>query len=117
MLMELMLMESSRALTEAQRFRSRVQAITLAENAAELAARDLVDPDRNGATIDAEDPDGKMDAAMTRNGTTSGGPFVGRYDIVAHGAATGVQPVRATVHLQGRIAGNRITIDYAYHSQ
>jgi len=107
MLMELMLMESSRALTEAQRFRSRVLAITLAENAAELASRDMVN--RTSASIDADDADGKMTATMLRAGP--------KFEISGEGAATGVQPVRATVSLQGRVNGNSITIDYAHHSQ
>jgi len=107
MLMELMLMESSHALNEAQRFRSRVLAITLAENAAELASCDIVN--RTSASIDATYPDGKMTATLMRTGT--------KYEIDGAGAATGVQPVRATVQLQGRVAGTSITIDYAYHSQ
>ncbi|HWS71823.1 MAG TPA: hypothetical protein VN605_06890, partial [Thermoanaerobaculia bacterium] len=41
-LMELMLIDSQRALAEARRFRARVVASTLAESAAELAAEQLV---------------------------------------------------------------------------
>ena len=41
-LMELMLIDSSRALREAQRFRSKVIATTLAESAAELSAASMV---------------------------------------------------------------------------
>src|SRR5204863_3948307 len=41
-LMELMLIDSSRAVREAQRFRARIVATTLAESAAELAALQLV---------------------------------------------------------------------------
>ena len=107
MLMELMLMESSHALNEAQRFRSRVLAITLAENAAELASCDIVN--RTSASIDAADADGKMTATLMRAGT--------KYEINGEGAATGVQPVRATVQLQGRVVGTSVTIDYASHSQ
>ena len=109
MLMELMLMESSRALTEAQRFRSRVLAITLAENAAELASRDIFN--QTNASIDAEDADGKMTATMERPGL--------KYVIEGSGLTTGVQPVRATVTLQGTVdpVSKTITIGYASHSQ
>ena len=107
MLMELMLMESSRALNQAQRFRSRLYAITLAENAAELAAADIVH--RTDASINAEDADGKMNATLMRTGP--------KFVINGEGIATGVQPVRATVMLQGSVNGTSIRIDYASHSQ
>jgi hypothetical protein len=106
-LMELMLIESSRALGEAQRFRSRLVAQTLAESAAELAAVRIVD--RGGASVDAEDEQGKMTGRLTRTNTG--------FEITGKGTTTGVQPVTATVRVQGRINGNRVTIDYTYHSQ
>ena len=66
-LMELMLIDSSRALREAQRFRSKVVAATLAESAAELSAASMVT--RNaGDTINADDEQGSMKATCKVNG-------------------------------------------------
>ena len=106
-LMQLMLIDSSRALREAQRFRARIVASTLAENAAELAATNMINSP--GATTTAQDEQGKMMGGIT----VSGSDFV----IDAQGDATGVVPQTATVRVQGRIIGNHIAIDYTYHSQ
>jgi hypothetical protein len=110
-LMELMLIDSSRSLQQAQRFRSRLVAQALAESAAELAAVNLVD--RYGTTVDAEDEQGKMVGKSTRTPTT----FV----LEGSGTTTGVMPVTATVRVQGSIVGSgkdaHVTIDYAFHSQ
>lgn len=56
-LMELMMIDSSRALREAQRFRARVVASALAENAAELAAANMIT--QPGSTTTAQDDQGK----------------------------------------------------------
>src|SRR5260221_4274473 len=106
-LMELMLIDSSRALIEAQRFRSRLVAQTLAESAAELAAVHVVD--RAGTDVNAQDEQGKMLGTLKRSDTA--------FDITGTGTTTGVQPMTATVRVQGKIVGNRLTIDYTYHSQ
>jgi Tfp pilus assembly protein PilX len=110
-LMELMLIDSSRSLQQAQRFRSRIVAQTLAESAAELAAVDLVD--RYGTNVDAEDEQGRMTGKSTRTPTT----FV----LDGTGTTAGVMPVTATVRVQGAIVGSgkdaHVTIDYAFHSQ
>lgn len=107
LVMELMLMESSRALEEAQRFRSRIVGLTLAENAAELMSRDLID--QTSGSLDADDDDGHMHATLERGGSN--------YKIESNGVMNGVKPIRETVVLQGRVVGNHITIDYAAHSQ
>jgi len=106
-LMGLMLVDTMRALREAQRFRARVIASTVAENAVELAAVDIVN--RGGATVDAEDWQGKMNAEMTHGGTG--------FEITAKAVTKGVAPVSADVRVQGRVQGNNVTIDYTYHSQ
>ena len=106
-LMQLMLIDSSRALTEAQRFRARVVASALAENAAELAAANMVT--QPGSTTTAQDDQGKMIGAITVNGNN--------FEIDAEGDAAGVVPVKATVRVQGRIIGNHIAVDYTFHSQ
>src|SRR5438105_10104932 len=66
-LMELMLIDSSRALREAQRFRSRVVASALAESAAELAAAQMVT--RPGANANASDEQGQMTGVLRVSGS------------------------------------------------
>ena len=106
-LMELMLIDSSRAQREAQRFRARVVASALAENAAELAAANMIT--QPGSTTTAQDDQGKMIGAITVNGNN--------FEINAEGDAAGVVAVKATVRVQGRIVGNHIAVDYTFHSQ
>ncbi|HXA16239.1 MAG TPA: hypothetical protein VN380_04570 [Thermoanaerobaculia bacterium] len=107
-LMELMLIDSSRALREAQRFRSHVIAATLAESAAELSAASMVT--RNaGDNINADDEQGSMKANCKVAGTA--------FDIDAEANTSGVMPMKATVRVQGRIIGQRVMVDYTYHSQ
>lgn len=107
-LMELMLIDSSRALREAQRFRSKVVAATLAESAAELAAASMVT--RNaGDTINADDEQGSMKATCKVNGQA--------FIIEAEAETSGVPPVKSSVRVQGRIIGQRVMIDYTFHSQ
>ena len=107
-LMELMLIDSSRALREAQRFRSKVVAATLAESAAELSAASMVT--RNaGDSINADDEQGSMKATCNVNGQA----FV----INAEATTSGVSPVTSSVRVQGRIVGKQVMIDYTFHSQ
>ena len=106
-LMQLMLIDSSNALREAQRFRARVVAAALAENAAELAAANMINSP-SGPTS-AQDDQGKMLGAITVSGSD--------FEIVGQGDAAGVVPQTATVRVQGRIVGNHIAIDYTFHSQ
>ncbi|MEA2339881.1 MAG: hypothetical protein QOE82_3888 [Thermoanaerobaculia bacterium] len=108
LLMELMLIDSSRALREAQRFRSKVVSTTLAESAAELSTASMVT--RNaGDTINADDDQGSMKATCMVNGTA--------FNIDAEATTSGVMPIKSTVRVQGRIIGNRVMVDYTYHSQ
>jgi hypothetical protein len=107
-LMELMLIDSSRALREAQRFRSKVVAATLAESAAELSAASMVT--RNaGDSINADDEQGSMKSTCKVNGPA--------FDIDAEATTSGVSPVTSSVRVQGRIVGKRVMIDYTFHSQ
>ena len=105
-LMELMLIDSSRALREAQRFRARIIATTLAESAAELAAAQLVT--QPGATVNATDDQGTMTATLQRNGNT--------FMIDASAESTGVPPQKATVRVQGEVQGTRVKVSYTYHT-
>ena len=105
-LMELMLVDSSRALREAQRFRARIVATTLAESAAELAAAQMTTAP--GATVNASDGQGTMNATLQRSGST--------FMIDANAEATGVPPQKATVHVQGDIVGKKVRVSYTYHT-
>lgn len=107
-LMELMMVDASRSLNEAQRFRARVVAGTLAENAVELAAANMVTaPDLSPKTY--SDDQGMIRGTLNRQAET--------YRIVAEGHATGVVQQTMTVTVQGRIKGTNVTVDYADHSQ
>ena len=106
-LMELMLIDSSRALREAQRFRSRVVASALAESAAELAAAQMVT--RPSANANAQDEQGQMTGRLTVSGE--------QFELNGEGITAGVAPVSAHVRVQGRILGTHVAIDYTFHSQ
>ena len=106
-MMELMLIDSSRALREAQRFRARVVASALAESAAELAAAQMVN--RPGANANASDEQGQMTGVLRVAGN--------QFELTGQGVTSGVQPITASVRIQGRIEGNHIAIDYTFHSQ
>ena len=105
--MQLIMIDSSRVLHEAQRFRSKVISSTLSENAAELAASQmLLTSVRN---VNASDADGAMMATLRK----SANDFV----IEAEGTSAGAESRRATVRLQGRVIGTKVMVDYAFHSQ
>jgi hypothetical protein len=106
-LMELMMIESSRALREAQRFRSRVVAATLAESAAELAAAQMITSP--GSTTSAQDEQGQMLGGLRI--------FGNQFELNGDGTTSGVAPIKASVRVQGRIEGSHIAVDYTFHSQ
>jgi hypothetical protein len=113
-LMELMLIDSSRALAEAQRFRSRVIATTLAESAAELSAASMVTR-LTGNDVNADDEQGSMKASCKVSGAAKADES--SFEIKAEATTSGVSPVTSKVDVQGRIVGNRVAVDYTYHSQ
>src|SRR5256885_16147610 len=93
-LMELMLIDSSRAVREAQRFRARIVATTLAESAAELAALQLVTaPGGPPVPVNTTDDQGTMTATLQRNGNT--------FTIDANAESTGIPPQTASVKVDG----------------
>ena len=105
--MELMLIDSSRALREAQRFRARVTSAALAESAAELSAAQMISGGSSSAN--AQDEQGTMNGALQR--------MSDQFELTGEGMTSGVPPVRASVRVQGRIEGSRVIIDYTFHSQ
>jgi CRISPR/Cas system-associated exonuclease Cas4 (RecB family) len=113
-LMELMLIDSSRALREAQRFRSKVVATTLAESAAELSAASMV-TNLKYNKIKADDEQGSMNAECKVNSTANASETA--FEITAEATTSGVSPVTSRVSVQGRIVGQQVKVDYTYHSQ
>lgn len=106
-LMELLLIDSSRALSEAQLFRSKVVASTLAENAAELSARSMTT--QLVSTANLVDSQGRMQGRMRRSGDT--------FEITGEGETSGAMPQLARVSIQGRMASDGvIKIDYTVHT-
>lgn len=118
-LMELMLIDSSRALREAQRFRSKVIATTLAESAAELSTASMVTTQK-GAVVNADDEQGTMNATCTVTPIPNNDPSKPQqsaFVIDAEATTSGVSPVTSKVSVQGRIVGQQVKVDYTFHSQ
>jgi hypothetical protein len=107
-LMELLLLDSTRALQDAQRFRSHLIAATLAEDGAELAAAGMIS--KSGGSAERDDDAGKVVGTYVRTGCCS-------FELKGDATARGVPAASAHVRLQGRIQGNTIAIDFATHSQ
>lgn len=105
-LIELLMIDSSRELAEARRFRARIVAEMLAENAAELAAKEIVT--KEGSNVSAEDWQGTMSGRMLKS---AGGAF----DIEAEGRTTGLTESKARVIVRGRIVGTEVRIQYTQH--
>jgi len=108
--MQLIMIDSNRALHEAQRFRAKVMAAALAENGAELAASQLALATAAKPPVNATDGDGKMTGTLLQRTTSE---FV----ITGEGTSYGTEPRAATVRLQGRTLGAKVMVDYAFHSQ
>lgn len=100
-LIELTLLDSSRRLETAQRFRARIAARILAENGAELAAQNMTKA--SSTSGEAELSDGIIQGRFERSGDT----FVLR----GSGSTSGVKRASAGIEIRGRIDGNVILID------
>ncbi len=109
-LIELMLLDASRELAEARRFRARIVALTLAENGAELAAWHILLSDGKPASIPGDDWQGSMTGTIMKNSD-------GTFTIKGTGDAVGVVEVHATVEVDGKVVGNDVQIYYTRHSQ
>jgi len=107
-LMELLLLDSARELNEAQRFRSRVLATVLAENAAELTTVDLVNG--HSQIVNQEDAAGSMKASLVSGGAN-------QFEIHAEGRTKGVAAQHSNLTVIGEVNGAQIRINYTYHSQ
>ena len=111
-LMELLLIESARDLHEAQRFRARIVAAALAENAAELAMQNVVSaiPMR----VSEENDLGRMTAEVRIASVVAGKRS---FTIFADATTKGIVAQQAWVRVFGEIEGGRIRIFYTHHSQ
>lgn len=108
-LMELLLIDGTRALQEAQRYRSRVVALTMAESAAELAAAQMVSKQNADVTLDGSD--GSMHGTFLRSGG-------GKFELTGDATTKGVAIQSAHVYVQGRVdESGRVAIDFTQHSQ
>jgi Tfp pilus assembly protein PilX len=112
-LMQLMLMESSRELAEARRFRARIVALTYAENAIELAAAGIAGGPVAPAT--AENDQGTMQVTLR---TITGSAGMRSFVLAGRGVATGAARQEATARIWGRIDDHgSIVIEWSEHSQ
>ena len=113
MLMGLVMIDSSRAQAEAQRYRARVVAAALAENAAELACAQMV-TQRTGVG-QLQDDQGRMYGTFRRIGDDTS--TQARFEVNGDADTKGVLTQHANVFLEGHFDGTAVHIDYARHSQ
>lgn len=108
-LIELLMIDSSRELAEARRFRSRIVAQALAENAAELAALHIMTKAQN-TPAPVTDSQGTMTGKVV-----TGGGAPGSFVILGSGDTAGLDRAHAEVKVVGAINGGRLRIDYTTH--
>ncbi len=107
-LIELLLQDASQRSRDARRFRAVVTANIYAENAAELAATDMVGLSTNEAS--AEIDGGSMFGTYRRVGENG---FV----LEATGATRGGFATKRTVTIEGEVVGTSVTIHRTRHGQ
>src|SRR5438445_418527 len=107
-LMELMLIDTTRALREADRFRSRTIACTLAEDAAELAAVQMVNR-TSTPPVNKSTPQGQLRGSIDHNSQ--------RFTIEGEGTCSGILPATEHVHIEGEIDGSSVKVNYTVHTQ
>ena len=107
---ELLMIDASRELAEARRFRGRIVALTLAENGAELAATQMI-----------VQPAMIVPPVTDWQGTTSGvlKKSDEKFELFGDGHSGGPDGMDATVHIEGIIpkGTTQIRILFARHSQ
>jgi hypothetical protein len=107
-LMELMMIDSSRALAEARRFRARIVAQTLAENGAELAAQKIL-------TGEGKPNDSYTDEQGTAEGTRIP-KAEGIFELRGTGVTSGTVVARAEVVVTGRVTpSGELSISFTTH--
>jgi hypothetical protein len=106
-LIELLLIDSSRELAEARRFRAKIVAATLAENGAELAAAAMLT--RVSANVNATDAQGTMTGNLRK-------PSDEKFEIIGTGSTAGIVQTTSRVELHGTIVGKKVSIEFAVHN-
>lgn len=107
-LVELLLLDSSRELAEARRFRARVVAETLADNAVELAALHMVDNPKPMVPVKEESEQGTMQGVLALGEQ-------GIFELRGTGTSTGVTESTAKIKLNGQIVEGKVWIDFSTH--
>jgi hypothetical protein len=105
-LVQLVLVDSQRELGEARRFRARIVADTLAENAAELAALQIVAREST-PQFSVTMEDGTISGRMTKTASD--------FEIHGEGTTSGITQSTARVILRGRVVGTYVRIQYSLH--
>lgn len=109
MLIQLVLLDSSRELAEARRFRAQIVAEVLAENAAELAAVRIVDR-TNLPDASASDFQGTMKGERIVDAAS------GQFRIVGDGTTTGTNQVKTRVEVHGYVEANVVHVNFTMHT-
>ena len=106
-LMELLLIDSQRALMEANRFRARILAATYAENAAEMVAWHMTTTLQR--KVDIKEEQSSYSGEYRKFGEN--------FEIRTEANVIGVVSEKAGLFIQGRIVNGVVKIDYTFHSQ
>jgi hypothetical protein len=111
---ELLMMDASREMSEARRFRNRIVALTLAESAAELAAMQMVSG--KAANVELQDAQGSATGELKKTGAPPGEI---QFELFGKARSSGPEPSNATVHIEGVIkeGTTQLRILFARHSQ
>ncbi|MGA7616036.1 MAG: hypothetical protein WBX15_12740 [Thermoanaerobaculia bacterium] len=107
-LMGLVLMESTAKSREAAGFHSRIASEIFAENAAELAARQMVSG--SSRHIDVTTSDGVLKADFQRSPS-------GQFTLRATATSSGVAPTSSHLVLRGRISGSSVAVEAAEYGR
>jgi Tfp pilus assembly protein PilV len=112
MLMALIMIDSSRAQAEAQRFRARIMAATLAENGAEMACTKMTE--NASGYVSKQDQDGIVIGTYRRGAE---GELTG-FEVTGEGTTAGAMKQKAWVRLEGTIdKSGQVRIEWSRHSQ
>jgi hypothetical protein len=118
-MIELLMIDSSRELAEARRFRARIVALTMAENAAELAAVNLVNvPAVSLPAQRDEDEQGEYSWQLLKS---AAGAEYSTFDLIGEAKTKGLSPVRSKVLVRGRVVENvfpkKVQVFFTQHTQ
>jgi len=109
-LIELLMIDSSRELDQARRFRDRVVALTLAENGAELAAFQMITAPPVSVPTPYEDWQGTATGELRR-------PEPDKFTLLGIGVTKGIVKSKATVRVIGHVENEtKVYIDYTMHT-